>query len=195
MILYKNVDIKDLESILTEGILSLNVSDNNNWDEGKRADNSCNVVYLFKPLTEENSFCNYGAALLEIDIPDDEIKENQLLENERYNGKYVEYIADKVDVSCIKSIYIPKLFKNRVVLPIEIMSRITWCDIKANHYGDDGKENCPIEVLEQFAKTAKIMDASSFNFFRGTSENREIIDLYDIKYIFDEMINVDRSIL
>ena len=26
MILYKNVDIKDLESILTEGILSLNVS-------------------------------------------------------------------------------------------------------------------------------------------------------------------------
>lgn len=195
MILYKNVDIKDLESILTEGILSLNVSENNNWDEGKRADNSCNVVYLFKPLTEENSFCNYGAALLEIDIPDDEIKENQLLENERYNGKYVEYIADKVDVSCIKSIYIPKLFKNRVVLPIEIMSRITWCDIKANHYGDDGKENCPIEVLEQFAKTAKIMDASSFNFFRGTSENREIIDLYDIKYIFDEMINVDRSIL
>ena len=195
MILYKNVDIKDLESILTEGILSLNVSENNNWDEGKRADNSCNVVYLFKPLTEENSFCNYGAALLEIDIPDDEIKENQLLENERYNGKYVEYIADKVDVSCIKSIYIPKLFKNRVVLPIEIMSRITWCDIKANHYGDDGKENCPIEVLEQFAKTAKIMDASSFNFFRGTSENREIIDLYDIKYIFDETINVDRSIL
>ena len=195
MILYKNVDIKDLESILTEGILSLNVSENNNWDEGKRADNSCNVVYLFKPLTEENSFCNYGAALLEIDIPDDEIKENQLLENDRYNGKYVEYIADKVDVSCIKSIYIPKLFKNRVVLPIEIMSRITWCDIKANHYGDDGKENCPIEVLEQFAKTAKIMDASSFNFFRGTSENREIIDLYDIKYIFDEMINVDRSIL
>ena len=195
MILYKNVDIKDLESILTEGILSLNVSENNNWDEGKRADNSCNVVYLFKPLTEENSFCNYGAALLEIDIPDDEIKENQLLENERYNGKYVEYIVDKVEVNCIKSIYIPKLFKNRIDLPIEIMLRITWCDIKANHYGDDGKENCPIEVLEQFAKTAKIMDASSFNFFRGTSENREIIDLYDIKYIFDEMINVDRSIL
>ena len=184
MILYKNVDIKDLESILTEGILSLNVSKNNNWDEGKRADNSCNVVYLFKPLTEENSFCNYGVALLEIDISDDEIKENQLLENDRYNGKYVEYITDKVEADCIKSIYIPKLFKNRVVLPIEIMSRITWCDIKANHYGDDGKENCPIEVLEQFAKTAKFMDASSFNFFRGTSENREIIDLYDIKYIF-----------
>ena len=184
MILYKNVDIKDLESILTEGILSLNVSDNNNWDEGKRADNSCDVVYLFRPLTEENSFCNYGVALLEIDIPDDEIKENQLLENDRYNGKYVEYITDKVEVDCIKSIYIPKLFKNRVVLPIEIMSRITWCDIKANHYGDDGRENCPDEVLKQFAKTAEIMDASEFNFFRGVTEKRTMIDLYDIQYVF-----------
>ena len=184
MILYKNVDIKDLESILTKGILSLNVSGNNNWDDGKRADNSCDVVYLFKPLTEKNSFCNYGVALLEIDIPDEEIKENQLLENDRYNGKYVEYITDKVEVDCIKSIYIPKLFKDRVVLPIEIMSKITWCDIKANHYGDDGKENCPVEVLEQFTKTAEIMDASSFNFFRGVSEKREIIDLYDIQYIW-----------
>ena len=183
MILYKNVDIKDLESILTKGILSLNVSGNNNWGDGKRVDNSCDVVYLFKPLTEENSFCNYGVALLEIDIPDDKIKENQLLENDRYNGKYVEYITDKVEVGCIKSIYIPKLFKNKVDLPIEIMSRITWCGIKANHYGDDGKENCPVEVLEQFAKTAEIMDASSFNFFRGISEKREMIDLYDIQYI------------
>ena len=184
MILYKNVDIKDLESILTKGILSLNVSGNNNWDDGKRADNSCDVVYLFRPLTEENSFCNYGVALLEIDIPDDKIKENQLLKNDRYNGKYVEYIIDKVEVDCIKSIYIPKLFKKKVDLPIEIMSRITWCGIKANHYGDDGKENCPVEVLEQFAKTAEIMDASSFNFFRGTTEKRTMIDLYDIQYIW-----------
>ena len=184
MILYKNVDIKDLESILTKGILSLNVSGNNNWDDGKRADNSCDVVYLFKPLTEENSFCNYGVALLEIDISDDEIKENQLLENDRYNGKYVEYITDKVEANCIKSIYIPKLFKNRIDLPIEIMSKITWCGIKANHYVDDGKENCSVEVFEQFAKTAEIMDASSFNFFRGVSEKREIIDLYDIQYIW-----------
>ena len=183
MILYKNVDIKDLESILTKGILSLKVSGNNNWDDGKRADNSCDVVDLFKPLTEENSFCNYGVVLLEIDIPDDEIKENQLLENDRYNGRYVEYITDKVEVDCIKSIYIPELFKNRVDLPIEIMSKITWCGIRANYYGSNGKGNCPAEVFEQFAKTAEIMDTSSFNFFRGVSENREMIDLYDIQYI------------
>lgn len=184
MILYKNVDIKDLESILTKGILSLNVSGNNNWDDGKRADNSCDVVYLFRPLTEENSFCNYGVALLEIDIPDDKIKENQLLENDRYNGKYIEYITDEVPAQCIKAIYIPKIFKGRIDLSEDIITKITWCDIKANYYGDSGRENCPDEVLKQFAKTAEIMDASSFNFFRGVSEKREIIDLYDIHYIW-----------
>ena len=184
MILYKNVDIKDLESILTKGILSLNVSGNNNWDDGKRADNSCDVVYLFRPLTEENSFCNYGVALLEIDIPDDKIKENQLLENDRYNGKYVEYITDEVSVQYIKAIYIPELFKNRIDLPENILSKITWCGMKANYYGDSVRENCPDEVLKQFAKTAEIMDASEFNFFRGVTEKREIIDLYDIQYIF-----------
>ena len=184
MILYKNVDIKDLESILTKGILSLNVSGNNNWDDGKRADNSCDVVYLFRPLTEENSFCNYGVALLEIDIPDDKIKENQLLENDRYNGKYIEYITDEVSVQYIKAIYIPELFKNRIDLPENILSKITWCGMKANYYGDIGRENCPDEVLKQFAKTAEIMDASEFNFFRGVTEKRTMIDLYDIQYVF-----------
>ena len=184
MILYKNVDIKDLESILTKGILSLNVSGNNNWDDGKRADNSCDVVYLFRSLTEENSFCNYGVALLEIDIPDDKIKENQLLENDRYNGKYIEYITDEVSVQYIKTIYIPELFKNRIDLPENILSKITWCGMKANYYGDSGRENCPDEVLKQFAKTAEIMDASGFNFFRGVTDRRTMIDLYDIQYVF-----------
>lgn len=184
MILYKNVDVKDLESILSKGILSLNKSGNNNWDENKRANNSCDVVYLFKPLTDENSFCNYGTALLEINIPDNDVKENQLLNNDRYNGKYIEYIADEVPAQCIKAIYIPKIFKGRIDLPENILSKIIWCGMKANYYGDSVRENCPDEVLKQFAKTAEIMDASSFNFFRGVSEKREIIDLYDIQYIW-----------
>ena len=184
MILYKNVDVKDLESILSKGILSLNKSGNNNWDENKRANNSCDVVYLFKPLTDENSFCNYGTALLEINITDNDVKENQLLNNDRYNGKYIEYIADEVPAQCIKAIYIPKIFKGRIDLPENILSKIIWCGMKANYYGDSVRENCPDEVLKQFAKTAEIMDASSFNFFRGVSEKREIIDLYDIQYIW-----------
>ena len=75
MVLYKNVDVIDLESILSKGILSLNKSGNNNWGDHKRANNSCDVVYLFKPLTDKNSFCNYGTALLEINIPDNDVNE------------------------------------------------------------------------------------------------------------------------
>lgn len=184
MILYKNVDIKDLESILSKGILSLNESGNNNWDENKRANNSCNIVYLFKPLTEENSFCNYGVALLKIDIPDNIVRESHLSENDEYNGRYVEYVADRVPAQDIAAIYIPELFKERIDLPAEIMTKIVWCNMKAKHYGDYGKEDCPDEVLKQFAKTAEIMSANSFNFFRGKTEKRTMIDLYDIQYIF-----------
>lgn len=183
MILYKNVDIKDLESILSKGILSLNESGNNNWDEGKRADNSCDVVYLFKPLTEQNSFCNYGIALLEIDIPDNLVRESKLLKNDEYNGRYVEYVVDRVSVQDIAAIYIPKLFKERINLPENIISQITWCGMSANYYGDGDKESCPDSILEQFAKTAEIMDASEFNFFRGMTEKRNMIDLYDVQYI------------
>ena len=186
MILYKNVDIKDLESILHKGILSLNESGNNNWDEGKRADNSCDMVYLFKPLTKENSFCNYGAALLEVDIPDNLVAENKINENDKNKGKYVEYVTNKVESEFIKTIYIPEIFKKRIEieLPEEVLSKITWCEIKANHYGEGERENCPAEVLEQFAKTAEIIDASEFNFFRGLTEKRTMIDLYDVQYIW-----------
>ena len=56
--------------------------------------------------------------------------------------------------------------------------------MKANYYGDGNKENCPDDILEQFAKTAEIMDASEFNFFRGITDRRTMIDLYDIQYVF-----------
>lgn len=186
MILYKNVDIKDLESILEKGILSLNESGNNNWDEGKRADNSCDMVYLFKPLTKENSFCNYGAALLEVDIPDNLAKENEINENDKNKGKYVEYVVDMVESELITKMYIPEIFKERIDVEFseEVLSKIYWCEFKANYYGEGGRENCPAEVLEQFAKTAEIMDASEFNFFRGVTEERTMIDLYDVQYIW-----------
>ena len=38
---------------------------NDNWADGKRANNDTSVVYLFKPLGEVNSFPKYGVALLE----------------------------------------------------------------------------------------------------------------------------------
>ena len=184
MKLYKNVDIKDLESILERGILSLNDSGNNNWDDGKRADNSKDVVYLFKPLKGQNSFCQYGTALLEVCVPDDKVKENVLAENDVNKGKYIEYITEKVNAELIRAVYIPEIFKNRLDLSKEIGYKITWCEMKANHYGENGREECPVEVLEQFAKTAEIMDASEYNFFRGETEKRTMIDLYDVQYKF-----------
>lgn len=62
---YKNVDIKDLESILKKGILSMDECKNNNWDDGRRANNPTNVVYLFKPKNR-NCLVMYGLILLEI---------------------------------------------------------------------------------------------------------------------------------
>ena len=82
------------------------------------------------------------------------------------------------------SIYSRIIFKNRIDLPENILSKITWCGMKANYYGDSVRENCPDEVLKQFAKTAEIMDASEFNFFRGVTDRRTMIDLYDIQYVF-----------
>lgn len=46
-IFYKNVDIRDLQSILSKGILSFDASGNDNWESGKRVSNATDVVYLF----------------------------------------------------------------------------------------------------------------------------------------------------
>ena len=75
MLLYKNVDICDLKSIMENGILSMDECGNDNWDEGKRAENDTSVVYLFSPIGKHNSFPNYGAALLEVQC---EAKENKI---------------------------------------------------------------------------------------------------------------------
>lgn len=185
MILYKNVDICDLENIIDKGLLSLNKSNNNNWDENKRVNNSCDVVYMFRSLIEQNSFCQYGAALLEIDIPDSIVQENKIADNDVNKDKYIEYITEYVNPDMIINIYIPDIFKNYIELSETVAKRVCWCDFQANYYTPNyEKLVAPADVLEQFAKTAKITDSSEFNFFRGSTEKRRIIDLYDIRYLF-----------
>ena len=78
MLLYKNVDMCDIESIISKGILSMDECGNDNWSDGKRANNDTSVVYLFKPLGDVNSFPNYSVALLEVDC--DANKKNQMLD-------------------------------------------------------------------------------------------------------------------
>ena len=179
MLLYKNVDICDLESIMKNGILSMDKCKNNNWNEGKRVDNDTSVVYLFDPIGKQNSFPNYGVALLEVDC---KATENKIAENDVHKNVYREYIVEEVFSTHIKRIIVPEIFKDYITIPEDV--EITWCGFKAQYYGNKGLEWCGEEILDQFAKTAPLMNSSWFNFFRGITEKNTMIDLYNIEYIF-----------
>ena len=179
MLLYKNVDICDLKSIMENGILSIDECGNNNWDEGKRAENDTSVVYLFSPIGKQNSFPNYGAALLEIQC---KAKKNKIGKTDTHVDDYIEYITKRVEPSEIKRVIIPKIFKEYISVPQNV--GITWCELKAECYGNNGLEERSNKILEQLAKTAPLMSSEWFNFFRGTTEKRTMIDLYNIEYIF-----------
>lgn len=135
MKLYKNVDICDLESITQKGILSMDESGNNNWEEGKRSDNKTSVVYLFKPIKKQNSFHNYGVALLEVDC---NAVENKMSVRDTHKNDYIEYITDRVLPSEIKKVIIPEIFSSYIDIPNGI--DITWCSLRAEHYGNNGLE-------------------------------------------------------
>lgn len=201
-IFYKNVDICDLPSILSKGILSLNASGNDNWGDGHRVNNSRDVVYLFRPTGYENSFVNYGAALLEVEV--DGI-ENGMLEQDINRGKYIEYICDCVPPENILAVYIPEIFKDKVSYR---HPKIKWCGMEAKvfsselwgknaemygektKYGytlpldfDESKHYVDVDddMLQQFADTvSNIDDSSAWMYFRGLWPNR---DVFDLKYI------------
>lgn len=204
-IFYKNVDIRDLPSILSKGILSLDASGNDNWESGKRVYNATDVVYLFRPTGYENSFVQYGAALLEVEV--DGI-ENEMVENDVNRGKYIEYVCDCVPPENIRAVYIPEIFKSKVKFR---NSKIKWCGMSAKTYSSelfyenlskygvpgiskgmrmlpydfDKSKNlmdCDDELPELFAETAKIEDSSASNYFRGEYPNGEVFDIEYIHY-------------
>ena len=185
MILYKNVDICDLKSILTKGILSIDEYGNDNWGEGKRSDNSTSVVYLFSPIGRQNSFPkSYGVALLEIEC---EAEIHEMSEQDFHREDYIEYVTKKVFPSEIKKVIIPEVFKPYV--KIQKCINVTWCQIEANYYEEDEfdelkKYKCDECVFKIFAETAPLMTTESFNFFRGINKNNTMLDLYDIRYIY-----------
>lgn len=181
---YKNVDIEDLPSILQKGILSLDVCGNNNWEDGKRAANRTDVVYLFKPLGKQNSFTNYGAVLLEVKVKG--LIPSALLDADINKGKYLEFITPTVTPEEISAIYIPEILKSRVeeMLPDEIIEKVTWCGIAAFTYDSDEYVEASQELLERFARTAPIESANTCCFFRGSNPDRTLIYLYEVQYIF-----------
>lgn len=183
MILYKNVDICDLDSIMRNGLLSMDECGNDNWSDGHRADNDTSVVYFFSPIGKKNTFPNYGAALLEVDC--DVAVENPMGKYDCHRNDYKEYVVRKLDPGCIKRIIIPEAFKSYVSISPEI--HVTWCGMSANVYDEDGdKQIKPIssDLLEQFCRTAPLMDTAYLNYFRGISDSSEMIDLEDVEYIF-----------
>lgn len=111
-----------------------------------------------------------------------EAKENKIDKTDIHIDDYIEYITKRVEPSEIKRVIIPKIFKDYISVLQNV--GIRWCELKAECYGNNGLEECSNKILAQFAKTAPLMDSTDFNFFRGVTEKRTMIDLYNIEYIF-----------
>lgn len=184
---YKNVDICDLESIVEKGILSLNASENNNWDDGRRADNSKDVVYLFKPALL-NCLKMYGLALLEID-PATEAQKNDFCKNDHNQGNYEEFTVDYVSPESIVNIYLPDFLKSRIEpgLSQKVLEKVRWIPFKAYKYSptDEPKSiqykgNYYVECNEYeyslMLKDTCKLNSCDFNYFRGFDNNELICD-------------------
>lgn len=130
MKLFKNVPLEDLESILELGILPISETGNNNWEDGKRVDNSTEVVYLFSPVNELNSFIQYGSVLLEVEIK--AATKNKIEENDVNRGKYNEYVVSEVKTNEIKNVYIPVFLKKFVDEKIKEVA--TFVNVTSNCY-------------------------------------------------------------
>lgn len=190
MTLYHNCDYRDLLSILKDGILPVNKTGNNRWDDGKRVNNSEDVVYLFKPVGKQNSFTQYGICLIEVDV---DATENILDETDYNHGKYDEYVAESVPANRIKAVYIPEVFKNRISseLDKDTLAKITWCDFYAEEIdgyvstgfcdGYSTYKRVSEERLSEFTRTAELK-VDGFNYFRGIDNTRHMIELCNIVY-------------
>lgn len=185
MRLFKNVDIKDLESILEKGILSMDACGNNNWVDKKRANNATDVVYLFKAKNIGDSFTRYGIALIEVDV---DAKYNEITEHDANYGLYEEYITSKVETSQIKAIYIPEFFKSRIKINSDL---IKFVDVDFLYWKDDDKVHCDDEIKENLLANAGI-NTSDELYLRGLKEKeiwgntyKEVVDVdLDIQWTY-----------
>lgn len=156
MKLFKNVDIEDLEEILENGILPISRTGNDNWQTNCRANNSHDVVYLSHPVTEQNTFTNYGVVLLEVEV--ENAKKNSLFENDVHNGIYEEYVIPEVKPNEIVAAYVPKFLKKFVN---STSSKIKFVDVEGiwEYYNLETKK----------VETGEIND-EIIQYFDGTKE-------------------------
>ena len=194
MKLFHNADINDLNSIVKEGLLPMSITHNNNWSSYKRSDNSRDVVYLFNPTGRQNSFIQYGAALIEVDV--NSATKSEMFERDVNKGKYEEYIIDRVPADKIGKIYIPRIFKDKVMNPgpifnapnEDVLSKVVWCDIDGEYMGADVDDFTPMNddvknILQNTAGAFVINDL----YFRGCDpRTRSVICVYNIIYHIEE---------
>lgn len=194
MKLFHNADINDLNSIVKEGLLPLSVTKNDNWSGGRRSDNSRDVVYLFNSISKQNSFIQYGAALIEVDV--DNATKSELLERDANRGKYEEYTIDRVPADKIRKIYIPRIFKDKAMTPgpifnapnADVLRKVVWCDIDGDYLGADVDDFTPMDddvksILRDTAGAFVINDL----YFRGCDpQTRRVFDVYNIVYRIEE---------
>lgn len=183
MKLFKNVGLQELKDILKNGILPISVTGNDNWEENNRSNNSKDVVYLFSPKTELNTFMQYGLVLLEVET-ENAIK-NKFMKNDVNKDYYDEFIKDKINPNEIKKIYIPKILKKQIEKTDflnGLENQIIWVDLK----------ELP-EELKDYENTVNVSDF--YNYLRGKLNARierkffygEFVEVE----IYDEMIDIN----
>ena len=176
MKLFKNVGLQELKDILKNGILPISVTGNDNWEEGKRSNNSREVVYLFSPKTEFNTFMQYGLVLLEIETKN--AVKTEFMANDVNKDYYDEYIKKEIKPEEIKKIYIPKIFKkqiNKTEFLNGIEDIITWVEL----------EDLPIEEeIIDYENSVNISD--SYNYLRGWKNIRK-----EKRFFYGEFVEVE----
>lgn len=183
MRLFKNVGLQELKDILKNGILPTSITGNDNWEEGKRSSNSREVVYLFSPKNEYNTFMQYGLVLLEVET--ENVVKNEFMENDINKDFYDEYVKNEIKPEEIKSIYIPKILRKQIEKTNflkGIENQIIWVDLKESP-----------EELKDYENTVNISDF--YNYLRGKLNARVEKKFFYGEFVevevYDEMIDID----
>ena len=179
MKLFKNVDIEDIKAIMTDGVLPISVTGNNNWNSGNRANNSSDMVYLFNPTSDLNTFVQYGMLLLEVDV--DGATKNEIMSTDVNEGSYEEFIISEVKPEQITAIYAPAIFKEQIQSFVNGLS-VTYVEMTAEHYGEHDLVPADEDTLLQFRNTILGLSTNDFNYFRGLKDSGAVMDIYNVRY-------------
>lgn len=183
MKLFKNVGLQELKEILKNGILPISITKNDNWEENYRSNNSREVVYLFSPKTELNTFMQYGLVLLEVET--ENAVKTEFMPNDHNDEFYDEYIKKEIKPEEIKKIYIPKIFRKQIEKTDflkGIENQVTWVDL----------EKLPDE-LKDYENTVNVSDF--YNYLRGKLNARVEKKFFYGEFVevemYDEMIDIN----